>query len=137
MSFPATVILHLVSFFGRGAFGVAHGLLCSRGEEAFRPNEQTFDFSTRKLGIQTLPDFGVGQRALRANLPPVYYDSVSPVEALLPEHGIGTKIVRNTVSGALRIVVLAPIPFLLTPFLLRHVGTTDLGFGPFSCLLTA
>lgn len=59
---------------------------------------------------------------------------MSPVEALLPEHGIGTKIVRNTVSGALRMVVLAPIPFLLTPFLLRHVGTT--GFGIWAVLLS-
>jgi O-antigen/teichoic acid export membrane protein len=54
--------------------------------------------------------------------------------ALPQEHGIGTKIVRNTVSGALRLVVLAPIPFLLTPFLLRHVGTT--GFGIWAVLLS-
>ena len=53
---------------------------------------------------------------------------------LPPEHGIGTKIVRNTLSGALRLLVLAPIPFLLTPFLLRHVGTK--GFGVWAVLLS-
>jgi O-antigen/teichoic acid export membrane protein len=49
-------------------------------------------------------------------------------------HQLGAKIVRNTASGALRIVVLAPIPFLLTPFLLRHVGGT--GFGIWAVLLS-
>ena len=57
---------------------------------------------------------------------------VSP--SLPPERSLGTKIIRNTVSGALRIVVLAPIPFLLTPFLLRHVGTA--GFGIWAVLLS-
>ena len=57
------------------------------------------------------------------------------VQSTLPqERAIGTKIVRNTVSGALRLVVLAPIPFLLTPFLLRHVGTA--GFGIWAVLLS-
>jgi O-antigen/teichoic acid export membrane protein len=64
---------------------------------------------------------------------------VSPLETqirpVLPhERPLGTKIIRNTVSGALRLVVLAPIPFLLTPFLLRHVGTA--GFGIWAVLLS-
>src|SRR5579871_2474933 len=50
------------------------------------------------------------------------------------ERGIGTKIVWNTVSGVLRIIVVAPVPFLLTPFLLRHVGTA--GFGIWAVLLS-
>jgi len=59
----------------------------------------------------------------------------TPIQAAPPqEREIGTKIVRNTVSGALRLVVLAPIPFLLTPFLLRRVGTT--GFGIWAVLLS-
>jgi O-antigen/teichoic acid export membrane protein len=59
----------------------------------------------------------------------------TPVQPILPQEStIGTKIVRNTASGALRLVVLAPIPFLLTPFLLRHVGTT--GFGIWAVLLS-
>jgi O-antigen/teichoic acid export membrane protein len=64
---------------------------------------------------------------------------VSPLEtqirpALPHEQPLGAKIIRNTVSGALRLVVLAPIPFLLTPFLLRHVGAT--GFGIWAVLLS-
>lgn len=53
-----------------------------------------------------------------------------------PPHGreLGTKIIRNTASGLLRLVVLAPIPFLLTPFLLRHLGTS--GFGIWAVLLS-
>ncbi|HEX4485957.1 MAG TPA: oligosaccharide flippase family protein [Terriglobales bacterium] len=47
---------------------------------------------------------------------------------------LGTKIIWNTVSGALRILVVAPIPFLLTPFLVRRVGTA--GFGIWAVLLS-
>jgi O-antigen/teichoic acid export membrane protein len=75
-------------------------------------------------------------RILRA---PVQYTSVflrdPPVRTTpLQPHQLGTKIVRNTASGALRIIVLAPIPFLLTPFLLRHVGSA--GFGIWAVLLS-
>jgi O-antigen/teichoic acid export membrane protein len=57
------------------------------------------------------------------------------VQPILPQEStIGTKIVRNTASGVLRLVVLAPIPFLLTPFLLRHVGAA--GFGIWAVLLS-
>jgi O-antigen/teichoic acid export membrane protein len=47
---------------------------------------------------------------------------------------LGDKIVRNAASGVLRMVVVAPIPFLLTPFLLRHVGT--MGYGTWAVLLS-
>ena len=58
-----------------------------------------------------------------------------PIQTPLPQEiSIGTKIIRNTASGVLRLVVLAPIPFLLTPFLLRHVGTG--GFGTWAVLLS-
>ena len=58
-----------------------------------------------------------------------------PIQTSPPqESAIGTKIIRNTASGALRLVVLAPIPFLLTPFLLRHIGTS--GFGIWAVLLS-
>jgi O-antigen/teichoic acid export membrane protein len=61
-----------------------------------------------------------------------------PVEIPLPsrasERPIGTKIVRNVASGLMRMVVIAPVPFLLTPFLLRHVGTQ--GFGAWAVFLS-
>lgn len=40
---------------------------------------------------------------------------------------VGTKIVRNTGFGALRILLIIPTPLLLTPFILRHVGAQGLG----------
>jgi O-antigen/teichoic acid export membrane protein len=52
----------------------------------------------------------------------------------LQERKIGAKIVRNTVSGVLRVIVVAPIPFLLTPFLLHHLGAV--GFGIWAVLLS-
>jgi O-antigen/teichoic acid export membrane protein len=39
----------------------------------------------------------------------------------------GAKIVRNVVFGALRTLLVAPIPLLLTPFIIKHVGTNGLG----------
>ncbi|MGA9798331.1 MAG: oligosaccharide flippase family protein [Terriglobales bacterium] len=57
-----------------------------------------------------------------------------PIQTPLPDSAIGTKIIRNTASGVLRLVVLAPIPFLLTPFLLRHIGAS--GFGIWAVLLS-
>jgi O-antigen/teichoic acid export membrane protein len=69
---------------------------------------------------------------------PVHYIPVSSGTRLQSapsqERAIGTKIVRNAISGVLRLVLLAPIPFLLTPFLLRHLGTT--GFGIWAVLLS-
>ena len=58
----------------------------------------------------------------------------TPIQNTPQEPAIGTKIIRNTASGALRLVALAPIPFLLTPFLLRHVGAS--GFGIWAVLLS-
>ncbi len=47
---------------------------------------------------------------------------------------IGTKIVHNVASGWVRLLVTAPVPFLLTPFLLRHLGTQ--GFGAWAVLVS-
>jgi len=44
-----------------------------------------------------------------------------------PRKGIGTKVVRNTAAGFLRLLVTAPVPFLLTPFLIRHIGIAGVG----------
>jgi O-antigen/teichoic acid export membrane protein len=61
-----------------------------------------------------------------------------PVEIPIPpnplKRTIGTKIVHNVASGLLRMVVIAPVPFLLTPFLLRHLGTQ--GFGAWAVFLS-
>jgi O-antigen/teichoic acid export membrane protein len=50
------------------------------------------------------------------------------------ERPIGTKIVHNVASGLIRLVLIAPVPFLLTPFLLRHLGTQ--GFGAWAVFLS-
>jgi O-antigen/teichoic acid export membrane protein len=65
--------------------------------------------------------------------------SISPtVDAPSSSHSrkrpIGTKIVHNVASGLLRLAVIAPVPFLLTPFLLRHLGTQ--GFGAWAVFLS-
>ncbi len=57
-----------------------------------------------------------------------------PVPSHAHERPIGTKIVRNVASGFIRLVVVAPVPFLLTPFLLRHLGTQ--GFGAWAVFLS-
>src|SRR5947209_631417 len=36
-------------------------------------------------------------------------------------------MVRSTVFGVLRILLMAPIPLLLTPFIVRHIGAPGLG----------
>src|SRR5690348_5783628 len=60
------------------------------------------------------------------------------VEISLPsppqQRPIGTKIVHNVAFGFLRVAITAPVPFLLTPFLLRHLGTQ--GFGAWAVLLS-
>ena len=71
----------------------------------------------------------------KIELRPVQLMPVSSIEtqvspSLPPEHGLGTKIIRNTYPGALRMVVLRRFRSCCTPFLLRHVGTAwiwDLG----------
>jgi O-antigen/teichoic acid export membrane protein len=46
---------------------------------------------------------------------------------------VGTRIVRNVVFGALRVLVVAPIPLFLTPFIISHVGTK--GYGTWAVFL--
>jgi O-antigen/teichoic acid export membrane protein len=62
----------------------------------------------------------------------------SPIETPVPSNPrgrpIGTKIIHNVASGLIRLVVIAPVPFLLTPFLLRHLGTQ--GFGAWAVFLS-
>lgn len=50
-----------------------------------------------------------------------------PLQSLVPQQGIGTKVVRSTAAGFLRLLISAPIPFLLTPFLIRHLGIAGVG----------
>jgi O-antigen/teichoic acid export membrane protein len=57
-----------------------------------------------------------------------------PLPSQTRERPIGTKIVHNVASGLIRLVVIAPVPFLLTPFLLRHLGTQ--GFGAWAVFLS-
>ena len=57
-----------------------------------------------------------------------------PTPSYSHERPIGTKIVHNVASGLIRLVLIAPVPFLLTPFLLRHLGTQ--GFGAWAVLLS-
>jgi O-antigen/teichoic acid export membrane protein len=39
----------------------------------------------------------------------------------------GTKIIRNVAFGVLRVLLVAPIPLFLTPFIIKHVGAKGLG----------
>lgn len=57
-----------------------------------------------------------------------------PLQSVPNERPIGTKVVYNVLSGLVRLVVIAPVPFLLTPFLLRHLGTQ--GFGAWAVFLS-
>src|SRR5579863_7626733 len=57
-----------------------------------------------------------------------------PLSSQPRERPIGTKIVHNVASGLIRLVLIAPVPFLLTPFLLRHLGTQ--GFGAWAVFLS-
>ena len=52
---------------------------------------------------------------------------ISSKSASHPDAPIGTKIVRNAAFGVLRVVLVTPIPLLLTPFIIRRVGTQGLG----------
>jgi O-antigen/teichoic acid export membrane protein len=65
-----------------------------------------------------------------STLPPVEIPLLSGPR----ERPIGTKIVHNVASGLTRLIVIAPVPFLLTPFLLRHLGTQ--GFGAWAVFLS-
>jgi FkbM family methyltransferase len=39
----------------------------------------------------------------------------------------GTKVVWNVAFGAFRVLLVAPVPLLITPFIIKHVGTQGLG----------
>jgi FkbM family methyltransferase len=43
------------------------------------------------------------------------------------ETSLGTKLVWNVVYSALRVLLLVPVPLLLTPFIIKHVGMQGLG----------
>ena len=57
-----------------------------------------------------------------------------PLPGQSRDRPIGTKIVHNVASGIIRLIVIGPIPLLLTPFLLRHLGTQ--GFGAWAVFLS-
>jgi O-antigen/teichoic acid export membrane protein len=50
-----------------------------------------------------------------------------------PDVPLGTKIIRNVVSGGLRYVFVAPIPFIMTPLILRKIGVR--GYGTWAVFL--
>src|ERR1700739_4449948 len=49
------------------------------------------------------------------------------------EISLGTKIIRSVTFGALRYVVLVPIPFVMTPFILHKIGVA--GYGTWAVFL--
>ena len=49
------------------------------------------------------------------------------------ERPLSTKIVRNVGAGVLRVLLVAPVPFLLTPLILHKVGTR--GYGTWAVLV--
>src|SRR3984885_1865013 len=50
-----------------------------------------------------------------------------------PPRSLGTKIMRSVVFGGLRYVVVAPIPFVMTPFILHRIGVA--GYGTWAVFL--
>lgn len=54
--------------------------------------------------------------------------------ALVPaQRSLGTKIMRSVVSGGLRYVLVAPIPFIMTPLILHRIGVA--GYGTWAVFL--
>jgi O-antigen/teichoic acid export membrane protein len=51
---------------------------------------------------------------------------------ILGHHSLGTKIIRNVIYGGLRFLV-APIPFVMTPFILHKIGVA--GYGTWAVFL--
>jgi O-antigen/teichoic acid export membrane protein len=49
------------------------------------------------------------------------------------QRSLGTKIVRNVVFGGLRYIFIAPIPFVMTPLILRRIGIA--GYGTWAVFL--
>ena len=50
-----------------------------------------------------------------------------------PRRSLGNKIMRSVVFGALRYVVIVPIPFVMTPLILHKIGVA--GYGTWAVLL--
>jgi len=50
------------------------------------------------------------------------------------KRSISGKIIRNVASGVLRVLLVAPVPFLLTPLIIHKVGTR--GYGTWAVLVT-
>jgi O-antigen/teichoic acid export membrane protein len=46
---------------------------------------------------------------------------------------LGAKVTRNVIYSAVRLVVLAPLPFLVIPFFLKKLGTS--GYGTWAIFL--
>src|SRR5579864_4937507 len=46
---------------------------------------------------------------------------------------LGTKVVRNVLFSGARLVVLAPLPFILVPYFLKKLGTS--GYGTWAVFL--
>ncbi len=50
-----------------------------------------------------------------------------------PDNALGRQIIRSVAFGALRYALIAPIPFLMTPFVLHRLGVT--GYGTWAVFL--
>lgn len=59
--------------------------------------------------------------------------NVVPVALEPPPRSLGTKIIRSVVFGGLRYVVVAPIPFVMTPLILHRIGVA--GYGTWAVFL--
>lgn len=53
--------------------------------------------------------------------------------ASLPDAPLGAKIIRNVVFGGLRYIFVAPIPFIMTPLILKKIGVR--GYGTWAVFL--
>lgn len=60
-------------------------------------------------------------------------EELTPPSAAPTKKTLGAKIVRSVSFGALRYVLLAPIPFFMTPFILRKIGVA--GYGTWAVFL--
>ena len=56
-----------------------------------------------------------------------------PAVLSTPGPKLSAKIIRNVIFGGLRYVLVAPIPFLLTPLILHKIGTA--GYGTWAVFL--
>jgi len=60
-------------------------------------------------------------------------DKVTRVDRGAPKRPLSAKIIRNSLSGSLRLAVWAPIPFIMTPFILHKIGVQ--GYGTWAVFL--